>query len=154
MFQTNAHIARRRGTNGTDRGEYLRQLVQEYEATKDLDSRQQILANLANFAYDPINYDWLWQLNVVELFLNAITENDPLLKEFGMGGLANVCLESRHHSHIVSEPYYIRAIMACILEDSPSCTDNTIVNAMTTLMFLITPESQSSMLNSRLKSCV
>lgn len=27
------------------------------------------MANLANFAYDPINYDYFLQLNVVDLFL-------------------------------------------------------------------------------------
>lgn len=28
-----------------------------------------MLANLANFAYDPVNYDILWDLNVIDLFL-------------------------------------------------------------------------------------
>jgi len=34
-----------------------------------LEAKYQVLANLANFAYDPINYDWLFELNVVDLFI-------------------------------------------------------------------------------------
>lgn len=33
------------------------------------DAKSQVLANLANFAYDPINYTHLRKLNVAELFL-------------------------------------------------------------------------------------
>jgi len=33
------------------------------------EAKLQVLANLANFAYDPINYEYLRQLNVVDLFL-------------------------------------------------------------------------------------
>ena len=33
------------------------------------DAKCQLLANLANFAYDPINYPHLKKLNVAELFL-------------------------------------------------------------------------------------
>ena len=32
-------------------------------------SKEEILANLANFAYDPINYEHFRKLNVVDLFL-------------------------------------------------------------------------------------
>ena len=37
-----------------------------------LDSRIQILANLANFAYDPINYNHMRKLNVIDLFLGKL----------------------------------------------------------------------------------
>lgn len=32
-------------------------------------AKEEILANLANFAYDPINYDHFRKLNVVDLFM-------------------------------------------------------------------------------------
>lgn len=35
----------------------------------DTESKEQVLANLANFAYDPINYEHFKKLNVVDLFL-------------------------------------------------------------------------------------
>ena len=50
-----------------------------------------MLANLANFAYDPINYDHLHKLNVLDLFLDSLTESDPKLIEFALGGLCNCC---------------------------------------------------------------
>lgn len=36
---------------------------------KRIEAKQQVLANLANFAYDPINFNMLWDLKVVDLFL-------------------------------------------------------------------------------------
>jgi len=32
-------------------------------------SKREILANLANFAYDPINYDYFLQLNIPDIFI-------------------------------------------------------------------------------------
>ncbi|KAI9028993.1 hypothetical protein CLU79DRAFT_523157 [Phycomyces nitens] len=142
MFQSKEYIARHRGKKGPDREDYLRQLVQEYNVTDSLESKQQILANLGNFAYDPINYVWLWNLKVVDLFLDAITGQDQLLQEFGMGGLSNICLDPLHHTHILSEPYNIRAIMECIFGDQSKYTNDTVVNAMTLLMLLIDPISK------------
>lgn len=37
-----------------------------------LDAKCQVLANLANFSYDPINYPHLQKLNVAELFLGML----------------------------------------------------------------------------------
>ncbi|KAL1928259.1 hypothetical protein VTP01DRAFT_3175 [Rhizomucor pusillus] len=119
-----------------DRGEFLEKLVQEYKDTKNLgthvaciytrsalilrvlykEAKQQVLANLANFAYNPFNFKFLWDLDV-----------DPQLKEFGTAGLANICL--------VSEDYHIRCLISC-LPDSPYHTADTQMNAMTTLMYL------------------
>ena len=49
-----------------------------------VESKQQILANLANFAYDPINYEFIRQLNIVDLFLgmnfNFEVHNTNLLR--------------------------------------------------------------------------
>ncbi len=57
-----------------------------------VDAKLQVLANLANFAYDPINYEALRQLNAVELFVDMLTEENPKLVEFGIGGICNCCL--------------------------------------------------------------
>ncbi|KAI8393854.1 uncharacterized protein BYT42DRAFT_609619 [Radiomyces spectabilis] len=151
MFQSKAYIERRNGRSGTDRKEYLQKLVQEYKTTDNLEAKKQILANLANFAYDPVNYEWLWDLNVVNLFLTAITDADPLLREYGMGGLANICLDPRHRAHITSESYYIRAIQACIDADPSTHTENTMLNAMLTLIFTINPACQSAILTTDLR---
>ncbi|KAI8095511.1 hypothetical protein BDF21DRAFT_8865 [Thamnidium elegans] len=92
MFQSKEYILKKHGQNGTDRAYYLKQLTEEYKKTDEQEAKQQVLANLANFAYDPINFNMLWDLEVVDLFLEATTSQDPLLQEFGMGGLANICL--------------------------------------------------------------
>lgn len=44
-----------------------------------------MLANLANFAYDPSNYEYLRQLQVLDLFLDMLTEENETLVEFAMG---------------------------------------------------------------------
>jgi cation transport regulator ChaC len=69
MFQTQKHIERRTGKSGTSRLQYLTELVKEYQnlgiasssisrsninnekEVKNLRLREQVLANLANFAY-------------------------------------------------------------------------------------------------------
>ena len=48
------------------------------------------MANLANFAYDPLNYSWLLELGVVDLFLELLNEDSSKLKEFALGGLCNI----------------------------------------------------------------
>lgn len=49
------------------------------------DSKEQVLANLANFAYDPGNVDFLKELQVTDLFLDMLTEENENFVEFGMG---------------------------------------------------------------------
>ncbi|XP_031324911.2 armadillo repeat-containing protein 7 isoform X3 [Camelus dromedarius] len=45
-----------------DRLGYLQALVTEFQETESQDAKEQVLANLANFAYDPSNYQYLRQL--------------------------------------------------------------------------------------------
>ncbi|KAI7906505.1 uncharacterized protein BX663DRAFT_548680 [Cokeromyces recurvatus] len=148
MFQSKEYIERRHGRTGTDRAYFLSQLVQEYNTTKSQEAKQQVLANLANFAYDPINYDTLWGLRVIDLFLNALTDNDPLIQEFGMGGLANICLDPHHHEYIMSQPMYRNNIIQCL---SSSNSTKIKINAMTTLMQLITAENYHVILTAELE---
>lgn len=49
------------------------------------EAKEQVLANLANFAYDPKNYEYLRQLQVLDLFLDALTEDNETLVEFAIG---------------------------------------------------------------------
>lgn len=44
-----------------------------------------MLANLANFAYDPNNMEYLRELQVTDLFLDMLTEKNENFVEFGMG---------------------------------------------------------------------
>lgn len=44
-----------------------------------------MLANLANFAYDPRNLENLRTLQVTDLFLDMLTEENENFVEFGIG---------------------------------------------------------------------
>ncbi|CDS09291.1 hypothetical protein LRAMOSA10651 [Lichtheimia ramosa] len=138
---------------GSDRGEYLSQLVQEYLVTRSLEAKQQVLANLANFAYDPINYEHLWQANAIDLFINGLEDPDPLLNEFGAGGLANICSDSNHRQYIFLQPECINLLKktVCNAVNNTQAQDETIINAMTTLMLLIEPSSQQVICTPELK---
>uniref|UniRef100_A0A8C4XPG9 Armadillo repeat-containing protein 7 n=1 Tax=Falco tinnunculus TaxID=100819 RepID=A0A8C4XPG9_FALTI len=62
--------------------EYLQALVTEFQVTDSPEAKEQVLANLANFAYDPKNYEYLRQLQVLDLFLDMLTEDNESLVEF------------------------------------------------------------------------
>lgn len=49
------------------------------------EAKEQVLANLANFAYDPRNMEHLKELQVTDLFLDMLTEENDNFVEFGMG---------------------------------------------------------------------
>ena len=66
-----------------------------------LEHKLQIIANLANFGYDPINYQFFRTLNVIDLFLDVLAEEDQdkedkeyndTMIQFAIGGICNCCL--------------------------------------------------------------
>ena len=66
-----------------------------------LEYKLQIIANLANFGYDPINYQFFRTLNVIDLFLDVLAEEDQdkedkeyndTIMQFAIGGICNCCL--------------------------------------------------------------
>ncbi|XP_077922180.1 armadillo repeat-containing protein 7 isoform X2 [Halichoerus grypus] len=63
---------------------YLQALVTEFQETESQDAKEQVLANLANFAYDPNNYQYLRQLQVLDLFLDSLSEENETLVEFAI----------------------------------------------------------------------
>ncbi|XP_070336089.1 armadillo repeat-containing protein 7 isoform X4 [Odocoileus virginianus] len=63
---------------------YLQALVTEFQETQSQDAKEQVLANLANFAYDPANYQYLRQLQVLDLFLDSLSEENETLVEFAI----------------------------------------------------------------------
>lgn len=71
--------------SASDRFEYLQGLVTEFQDTDSEESKEQVLANLANFAYDRSNMEALRLLQVTELFLDMLTEENENFVEFGIG---------------------------------------------------------------------
>ncbi|NWY69801.1 ARMC7 protein, partial [Erithacus rubecula] len=102
------------------------------------EAKEQVLANLANFAYDPSNYEYLRQLQVLDLFLDMLTEDNESLVEFAMGGLCNLCLDKTNKEYIL-EANGVEPIISCL--SSPN--EETVVSAVSALMFLTTRRSRA-----------
>lgn len=91
MYASLASIQRKTKPGYLGRFEFIQALVTEFQEATNAESKLQILANLANFAYDPFNYDFLIELCVPDLFFDCIEEKEEKLVEFGIAGLCNCC---------------------------------------------------------------
>ncbi|XP_053695944.1 armadillo repeat-containing protein 7 [Sabethes cyaneus] len=102
MFSTHDRLRKRTPKVGIDRREYISLLVDEYYETKSLEAQQQVTANLANFAYDPINWNFLKQSKAHELFVEILNDSvDPLLLLHAAAGICNFCLDDHIAEYIV-----------------------------------------------------
>ncbi|XP_048222288.1 armadillo repeat-containing protein 7 isoform X1 [Perognathus longimembris pacificus] len=113
---------------------YLQALVTEFQETQSQDAKEQVLANLANFAYDPNNYQYLRQLQVLDLFLDSLSEENETLVEFAIGGLCNLCADRANKEYIL-QAGGVPLITNCL--SSPN--EETVLSAVTTLMYLSSP---------------
>ena len=102
------------------------------------DFKKQILANLANFAYDPINYEYFRALNILDLFLDVLVEEtDDKMIQFSIGGICNCCLDKLNKEFFIENDAI--SIVAKLLSSS---NEETVQSAITTLMFLTTPQTK------------
>ncbi|XP_016948334.1 uncharacterized protein LOC108023396 [Drosophila biarmipes] len=93
MFSSHRTLKRRTPAQGIDRREYIGHLVDEYYTTTNIEAQQQVTANLANFAYDPINWPHLLEAEALDVFLASLESQDQPLKLHGIAGLCNICLD-------------------------------------------------------------
>lgn len=138
MFSTKSYIERKTGPYGIGRFSYLQSLVNEYQSTSSVDAKVQVMGNLANFAYDPINYEYMQTLNILDLFLDGLEESDEKLVEFAIGGICNVC-NDKENRRLIIDGGGIKLIINCLSRSS----EDTVLSAITSLMYLITPETKS-----------
>ncbi|KAL2527953.1 armadillo repeat-containing protein 7-like [Forsythia ovata] len=131
MFTNNQRQEERTGKYGTPRVQYLQELVTQFQNASNEESKEKIVANLANFAYDPFNYTFLRQLNVLELFLDCITEPNERLVEFGIGGICNSCADPANAA-VVTQCGGIPLVIQCL--SSP--VRNTVNYALGALYYL------------------
>ncbi|XP_028608643.1 armadillo repeat-containing protein 7 isoform X1 [Grammomys surdaster] len=123
---------------------YLQALVTEFQETESqvpfliADAKEQVLANLANFAYDPGNYPYLRQLQVLDLFLDSLSEENETLIKFAIGGLCNLCPDKANKEHIL-QTGGVPLIVNCL--SSPN--EETVLSAVTTLMYLNSPGTRA-----------
>ncbi|XP_022879720.1 armadillo repeat-containing protein 7-like isoform X1 [Olea europaea var. sylvestris] len=132
MFTNERRQEERTGKYGTPRMQYLQELVSQFQNASNEESKEKIVANLANFAYDPFNYTFLrQQLNVLELFLDCITEPNERLVEFGIGGICNSCADPANAA-VVTQCGGIPLVIQCL--SSP--VRNTVNYALGALYYL------------------
>ncbi|XP_004301610.1 PREDICTED: armadillo repeat-containing protein 7-like [Fragaria vesca subsp. vesca] len=138
MFTNDRRQEERTGRYGTSRLQYLQEVVTQFQSTTSEESKEKIVANLANFAYDPYNYTYLRQLNVVELFLDRITEPNEKLLEFGVGGICNCCPDPANAA-IVTQSGGIPLVIQCLsspVSNPPLPVRNTVNYAIGSLYYL------------------
>ncbi|KAG7016577.1 Armadillo repeat-containing protein 7 [Cucurbita argyrosperma subsp. argyrosperma] len=142
MFTNDRRQAERTGRYGTPRLQYLQELVNEFQSSTSQETKERVVANLANFAYDPYNYSFLRQLNVLELFLDCMTEPNEKLVEFGIGGICNSCVGAIWNSNLGwFHPANASIITKCggiplIIECLSSPVRNTVNYALGALYYL------------------
>ena len=137
MFSSRQQLAKRTGPYGIGRFSFLQSLVTEFQDSISEEAKLQVLANLANFSYDPINYEHLRQLNVIDLFLDCLAVGNDQMQQFAIGGICNLCLDHENKAHILSNDG-VNHVITCL----SSSNEETVVTAITTLMFLVTPQSK------------
>ncbi|KAA3458568.1 hypothetical protein ERO13_D07G105500v2 [Gossypium hirsutum] len=141
MFTNDQRQQERTGQYGTSRQQYLQELVNQFQNTSDEETKEKIAANLANFAYDPYNYSFLRQLNVLELFLDCITEPNEKLMEFGIGGICNSCVDPANAA-IITQCGGIPLVIKCL--SSP--VRNTVNYALGALYYLCNKSNREEIL--------
>ncbi|KAF5955281.1 hypothetical protein HYC85_008137 [Camellia sinensis] len=141
MFTNSQRQEERSGKYGTPRLQYLQELVSQFQNATSEDSKERIVANLANFAYDPYNYTFLRQLNILELFLDCLTEPNEKLVEFGVAGICNSCVDPVNTA-IVSQCGGIPLIIQCL--SSP--VRNTVNYALGALYYLCNASNKEEIL--------
>ncbi|KAK4322612.1 hypothetical protein Pmani_006643 [Petrolisthes manimaculis] len=142
MFTSQALLERRSGKKGVDRPQYLKELLEEFNNTDQPEVKCQVLANLANFAYDPINYPWLRQLKVIDVFLTQVSEGSTDLCHFATAGLCNLALDKENKAYI-NKSGGVAIVSECLNSQHPDI----VAAALTTLMFLVTPQSKPEITN-------
>ncbi|KAK3089130.1 hypothetical protein FSP39_001074 [Pinctada imbricata] len=149
MLSTKEQLAKKTGPYGVGRFSYLQSLVTEFQDTTTDEAKLEVLANLANFAYDPVNYEYMRKLNVIDLFLDCLDESNEKLVEFSIGGLCNICLDKQNKEHMLKNGG-VSLVIKCL--SSP--VEETVLSAITTLMYLITPSSKEEITSLPVVECM
>ncbi|CAG9829927.1 unnamed protein product [Diabrotica balteata] len=102
MFSRKERLAERTGEFGIGRYEFLKQLIKEFAETPSYENKRQTLANLANFAYDPINYNFIKQLHLIDLFLAELSNEQEELIHFALAGICNLCADPESRDYIIA----------------------------------------------------
>nr|CAB3223155.1 armadillo repeat-containing protein 7-like [Phallusia mammillata] len=153
MFSTYQRLKRRTTSKDLNRPDYLQALVTEFQDTTDKQAKEQVLANLANFGYDPINFQYLRDLHVIDLFVDCMDTDEDIngsIVEFGVGGLCNLAADAKNRESILAIPNSIELTIRCL----SSANKETVLSAMTLIMQLVVPASRPRIISPALISCM
>ncbi|KAH6941723.1 hypothetical protein HPB50_022934 [Hyalomma asiaticum] len=114
-----------------ERFRYLKELVTEFHTSSSNEAKEQVLANLANFAYDPVNYDHLKRLNILSLFMDQLDSTNDNLREFAIGGICNLSSDQDFRTEVL-KPENLSKLVSCL----STSQEETVLSAITTLISL------------------
>ncbi|XP_055850526.1 armadillo repeat-containing protein 7 [Episyrphus balteatus] len=140
MFSKNELLKTKTPSNGIGRKEFIENLVQEFYTTTNIEAQEQVTANLANFAYDPINFQHLRDANAVNLFFQLITSRNERLVLHGIAGICNICLDSLSQTEITNSKNI--KILFELFETQTNA--DIIIHLLTTIYLLAANKSLSS----------
>ena len=140
MFSTREYLDKKTGPYGIPRDRYISLLVDEYKSSSSLTAKQEVLANLANFAYDPINFEYLQDFRVFDIFLKVLENpEDEQLLEYAISGICNLS------AHPSTKDYFIKNNAIGLLQKHlGSDQEDIVVTSITTLIYMI-PQDYMSM---------
>lgn len=141
MFSTPAGLVKRTGKHDVDRPTYLKQLVEEYESESTSEEKKlQVLANLGNFAYDPINYEYFRRFNIIDIFLNNLklieSSNYSVHEQrvtFSLAAVSNLCLDAKNKEYLIRNNI-IDLVTQCLL--GFKTVDEIVLNSITIFLFV------------------
>jgi len=147
MFVTQQELETRTTGFNRPRFNHLQALVTEFQDTEFMQAKEQVLANLANFGYDPINYEAFRQLNVIDLFIDSLSESNEKLIEFGIGGLCNCCIDKKNAKIIIETENALQQIIKCVTHTNLAIATSSI----TTLIYLINSLTKNTIATTEVK---
>ena len=153
MFTSRKRVQKRTKPTDLNRPDFLQALVTEFQDTSDKDAKEQVLANLANFAYDPFNYGYLRDLHVLDLFVDCLESDEDIdgnIVQFGIGGLCNAVADYENRRLVMENPRSIELITRCL----SSSVEETALSALTTLMQLIDDTTKQKIVTAPLIQCM
>ncbi|KAL3639230.1 hypothetical protein CASFOL_017137 [Castilleja foliolosa] len=149
MFTNDQRQKERTGKYGSPRLQHLQELVAQFQNASSEETKEKIVANLGNFAYDPYNYVFLRQLNVLELFLDCLTEPNERLVEFALGGICNACADPTNAAVFV-QCDGISLVIQCL--SSP--VRNTVNYALGSLYYLCNASTEDEVLKPQVMDAI
>ncbi|XP_065225264.1 armadillo repeat-containing protein 7 [Planococcus citri] len=142
MFSRPERLRMRTPKDGVGRYDYLKQLITEFGTTKSHQNKLQVIANLANFAYDPINYKFLTSLRVIDLFLDQLSESDPALVQYAIGGICNIVIDPVQQEYLIRSKG-INSVVNCLHSED----EQTVLSAITILISTLASGSNFDYIN-------